>query len=142
MSITGRAGAVVLGSVGLLALLSPLQIASADPQQKPAAAKNADKDKAAKGEKKSDDKKDKAQKEEAKTEKAKTEKAKVDQEVKVAQAVAVQVAQPAAAAAPPAPPGTAPTPRNPEDDLTDAITLPTNRKIKQRLELADADYIK
>jgi outer membrane protein assembly factor BamB len=142
MSIRSRACAVVLSSLGLLALLSPVQTASADPQQKAATAKKADKDKAAKDEKKADDKKDKpAKKEEAKKDEAQKDEVKKEAAAPAAGGNAVVQVQAVPAVAPPAPPGTAATPPNPEDDLTDAITLPTDRKIKQRLELADVDYI-
>jgi outer membrane protein assembly factor BamB/tetratricopeptide (TPR) repeat protein len=48
----------------------------------------------------------------------------------------IQLAVPAAAQ--PAGPGNAPT----DNELTDAITLPTDRQIKKRLEAAQDDYIK
>src|SRR5262245_34205241 len=134
MSIRSRACAVVLSSLGLLALLSPLPIASADPQQKAATAKKADKDKPAKEEKKADEKKDKpAKKEEAKKDEAQKDEVKKEAAAPAAGGNAVvQAVQPVPAVAAPAPPGAAATPPNPEDDLTDAITLPTDRKIKQR----------
>jgi outer membrane protein assembly factor BamB len=150
MSITARACAVVLSSLGLLALLSPLPVASADPQQKAAEAKKTQKRAAAKEEKKADDKKtDDKKAEDKKTDDKKVEATTDKPAAEAAPAAAggavaapaVQAATPAAPAAPGAP-GAKPAPAtNPEDDLTDAITLPTDRKIKKRLELADVDYI-
>ncbi len=153
MSKVRRACAVVLSNLGLVAVLAFLQTAGAAPEKgadakevkKAEKAKAPDKDKATADKQKAaaEDKAsaDKVAKEKeaaakgkaaAKTEAAPAAKKKVGGAAKVAQVKAA-----AAAAAPPVGP---PAPL--DNELTDNISLPTDRKIKQRLEHAEDDYIR
>jgi outer membrane protein assembly factor BamB len=144
MSKTRRACVVLVSHLALFALLA-WQTADAAPGKADEVKKEAQKEKAPAKEDKAEAK-DKAAKEEkaaAKEEKA----AAAKEEAKAAkeEAKAADAAQPAAAGAAAAPangkaaaPAGPPTP--PEGELTHSLTLPSDRKLKQRLEVA-RDYI-
>jgi outer membrane protein assembly factor BamB len=141
MSKLCRTGVVLLSHLGLLTLLFFLQTADAAPQDKAPAGKKEEKAKEPAKEKAAD-KKDKAadKKAEATDKKDKTE-AKKDTAVKAepAPAAAVPAVQMKMAATAVAAPGGAPAAPPAGEKFTDALTLPQDRKIAQKLKSADED---
>jgi outer membrane protein assembly factor BamB len=148
MPIQRYSRAAVLLSFGLFALLALWQTAGAAPQEKAETkkaekAKPADKDMAKEEAKKDDAKKDDAKKDDKAEKKEEAKKAEAEKAVVVqVQAVAPVPAAAPAGAAVPAPPGAPVKQPGAETEITEGITLPTDRQIKMRLQMAREDLIK